>query len=99
MPYDANNIDNICTDCGRVVSGPHKDEIVRQDQRQVVNRLGQYKGAGISDTQCESCQMNSENERQMTEKYGKDWRTKGQQRKVQIDAEEAAKVHPWWRKL
>lgn len=36
MPYDADNIDHVCTDCGRVVSGPHKDETVQKSDRKMI---------------------------------------------------------------
>lgn len=107
MPYDASNIDHVCADCGRVVSGPHKDETVPPP----VAREN-YKGAGVSHTQCESCQMTSENERQMVARHGPNWREKAkaagyaekaeqkrQQRKVQSEADHAASKHWWWRKL
>lgn len=94
MPYDASNIDHVCTDCGKVVNGPHTGEHLERPQGQT-----SYKGAGLSHTQCEDCQRSSENERMMVERHGPNWREKGQKAKAHLDAEQVASKHWWWRKL
>lgn len=84
QPPREEDIDHVCSNCGRVVSGPHAGETVHSEDVHVLGgRYDAYKNAPISHTVCDDCQ-------------GKSGGFHEQMRDRKL---ERAKQHPWWRKL
>lgn len=50
QPPQAENIDYVCSSCGKVTAGPHKDETVPDPTNK-----GSYKGSPISHGTCDEC--------------------------------------------
>lgn len=93
-------IDSVCTECGKITAGPHKGETMQPHER-VHLGAGQdyYKATPISGTVCEDCKAKPGGYYdQMAERHGPDWREKLKRIQDAQASEKREKPHIWWRK-